>query len=104
MGGEPDDGIGTEDPAGHFRRGVVLADVDTVRLTGQGQVGPVVEDERHPELGTHRGGQLRPGQERAGIQLLLPQLDHVHPAPEACAQERRQIGPVRRAQVEPAPR
>ena len=49
--------------------------------------------------GRRHGG---PGQQRLGVELLVAQLDHVHPAGDAVVEEVGQVGPVRRAEVEAA--
>ena len=53
MGGEADDGGRAEQAAGQRGRGIVLADVDAVGPYLEGQVGPVIEDERHAEVAAH---------------------------------------------------
>ncbi len=100
MGGQADDGVGPEDPAGDGGRRVVLADVDAVGPAREGQVGTVVEDEGDPEGPAHGGGPGGPLQQGAGLQALLPQLDEVDPAGDGGAEEVLEIGPVRRAEVE----
>ena len=104
MGGQADDGVGTEDAAGQRDRGVVLADVHPVGPDSQRQVGAVVEHEGDAGTTTdvaHHGGPLEQG---PGFELLVPQLHHVHPARNAGADEVGQIGPVRCAEIEVAGR
>ena len=87
MGREADDGIGPHDPPRQRDRRIVLPDVDAVRPRLQRQVGPVVQDEGHAEVpadGRRHGG---PGQQGLGVELLVTQLDHVHPAGDAVAEE-----------------
>ena len=83
-------------------RRVVLADVHAVRPHLEREVGPVVEHEGHAEVAAHGGRQPGPGQQRLGLELLVPQLDDVHPAGDAVGEEGGQVGPVRRAEVEAA--
>ena len=47
MGGEPDDGVRSENAPGQRDRGVVLTDMDSVRPGFERKVGAIVEDERH---------------------------------------------------------
>ncbi len=62
VGREADDGVRAEDVPGDLGRGVVLANVYAVRPARQRQVGPVVEDERHAELGADPRGHFRPSE------------------------------------------
>ncbi len=99
---QPDDGVGTQDAPGQRDRRVVLAHVDAVRPRLEREVGPVVQHEGHAVVPAHRRRHLGPGQQRLGLELLVAQLDHVHAARDALAEERGQVRPVRRAEVEAA--
>jgi hypothetical protein len=104
VGGQTDDGVGTEDAPGQRDRGVVLPDVHPVGPDGQGQVRTVVQDEGDTSGAAglaHHGRALEQG---AGVQLLVPQLHHVDPALDAGGDEVSQVGPVRGAEVEVAGR
>ena len=100
MGGEPDDGLGAQDAPGQRRRGVVLADVHAVGPRLEGEVGPVVHDERDAEVSADRPQGTGAGEEGPGLEALLPQLHHVHPASHAGRHEPLEVGPVGRAEVE----
>jgi len=102
--GEADDGLGTEDPSRQRHRGVVLSDMDTVGAHFECQVGPVVEDEGHAVRAAHLSRHTRPGQQRPRLEILVTQLDDVHTALDARAEEVGQVRAVRRAEVEAATR
>ena len=99
---QPDDGVGPQDAPGQRDRRIVLAHVDAVRPHLERQVGPVVQHERHAVGAAHGRRHGGPGQQRLGVELLVAQLDHVHPAGDAVVEEVGQVGPVRRAEVEAA--
>ena len=103
VGGQPDDGLGAEDPAGQRRRCVVLADVDAVGPDLQGQVGPVVQDERHAEVGADPSERPGPGPAagRASRSLSRSWTTSTPPRMQA-ATKRFEVGPVGGAEVEPA--
>ena len=100
MGGEPDDGVRSQDAAGQGGGGVVLADVDTVGADLEGEVGTVVEDERHVMLGADPGGETASLDDVPSLEVLVPQLHDVHPPGDARCQERGEVGAVSRAQVQ----
>ena len=62
---------------------VVLADMDTVGTDGRGQVGPVVEDERHLVVGADPLDEGGPRDQQPVGQVLLAQLHDVDPALDA---------------------
>ena len=99
---QPDDGVGAEDAPGQRDRCIVLAHVDAVRPHLERQIGPVVQHERHAVGAAHGRRHGGPGQQRPGVELLVAQLDHVHPAGDAFVEEFGQVGPVRRAEVQAA--
>jgi hypothetical protein len=104
VGRQTDDRVGTQNAPGQRDRGIVLADVHPVSPDGQRQVGPVVEHERDTGVLTdvaHHGG---PGEQRAGFEVLVPQLHHVDAARDAGRDEIGQVGPVRSAEIEMAGR
>jgi len=102
VGGQPHDRVGPEDAPRQRDRCVVLADVDAVRASLERQVGPVVQQERDAPGATDLTDEPGPGQERARLELLLPELDDVDTAFDAGGHEVGQVRPVRRAQVEAA--
>ena len=81
-------------------RHVVLPDVDAVRPGLEGEVGPVVQHERDAVGAADVTGDPGAGQEGAGLEVLLPQLDDVDAAGDAAGHEAGEVRPVRRAQVE----
>ena len=103
VGREADDGVGAEDAAGQRRRGVVLADVHAVGPDLEGEVGPVVEDERHAEVAAHPQRQPGPGRAsgRASSSLSRSCTMSTPPRMQA-ARKRLEVGPVGRAEVEAA--
>jgi hypothetical protein len=70
--GQADDGVGTEDPPGQRDRGIVLPDMDPVSPDGQREVRAVVEHEGDTRVAADVAHQSGPGQQRAGVQLLVP--------------------------------
>ena len=79
MGRAAEEDVVAEDAAGPGQRQVVLAEVEHVGPGGQGDVGPVVDREQGtvPVGGPAEDG--RRLQQRAGLGLLVPELDQVHP-------------------------
>ncbi len=99
---QPDDGIGAQDAPGQRDRRIVLAHVDAVGPHLERQVGPIVQHERHAVGAAHGRRYGGPGHQRLGVELLVAQLDHVHPAGDALVEEVGQVGTVRRAEVQAA--
>ncbi len=99
---EADDGVGTQDAPGQRDRSVVLPDVHPVGPDGQRQVGAVVQDEWDSRGTAHVLRHGRPLQQRAGVQLLVPELHHVDPARDAGGNEVRQVRAVGCAEIEMA--
>ena len=104
MGGQPHDRVGPENAPGQGDRRVVLPDVDAVRTGLEREVGPVVQHERDAVGAADVTGEPGAGEERARLEVLLPQLDDVDAAGDAGGHEVGQVRPVRRAQVEAAAR
>ncbi len=102
MGGEPDDGVRSEDAPGQGDRGVVLADMDSVRPGFERKVGAVVEDERHAGVRADGADQCGPLQKGSGVEVFVPQLHDVHPAGDAGRDKSGEVGPVGCAEVEAA--
>ncbi len=72
-----------ENAAGERNRGIVLPDVDSVRVHFEGQVGSIVEDEGHSVVAADGADEAGPLDERLRLKMLLAQLDDVHPAGDA---------------------
>ena len=102
VGGETDDGVGTEDASGQGDRGVVLADVHPVGPDGQGQVGAIVEHEGDAGARQTSRDDDGPFEQRPGVEVLVPQLDDVDATGDAGGDEVGQVGSVRGAEVEVA--
>ena len=102
MGREPDERVLANHGTGLFGCGVVLADMDTVGTHLGGQVGAVVEDEGHPEVGADPLEQACPGHDPGIGQLLVAQLHDVDAPLDAAPDEPLEVGPVRGAEIEPA--
>jgi hypothetical protein len=76
--------------------------VDAIGADVESQVGAVVEDEGDAVVPAHFEGQAGPLQQGPGVETLVPQLDHIHPAADTGGEEGGQVGPIGRAQVQPA--
>ena len=83
MGRQADDGVGAEDAPRQRDRRVVLSHVDPVGPDLERQVGPVVEHEGHAVLAADRGRDAGPSQQRPRVEVLVAELDDVHPARDA---------------------
>src|SRR5580658_8083126 len=101
MGREADDGRGSEDAARQRGRRVVLADVDAVGLDLEGEIGSVVQDEWHAQVGRDDPDQPGAGDQIPSRKLLVAELDDVDTAADAGNEEIGEIRAVRRAQVQP---
>ena len=104
MGGEPDDGVRSENAPGQCDRSVVLTDMDSVRLGFERKVGAVVEDERHAGVRADGPDQCGPLQKGSGVEVFVPQLHDVHSAGDAGRDKSREVRPVGCAEVEAAVR
>ena len=104
MGREPDEGVGSENPPGQGYRRVILAHMDAIGANFEGKVGSIVENEGHACFGTHVSNESSSYQERLGVQLLLSQLDDVHPSGDTGRHKFTEIRSVRSAEVEVAVR
>ena len=104
MGGEPDDGVRSENAPGQRDWGVVLTDMDAVRPGFECKVGAVVEDERHSGVRADGADQCGPLQKGSGLEVFVPQLHDVHPAGDAGRHKSSEVGPVGCAEVEAAVR
>jgi len=71
MGGKAHDRLRTEDRAGDVRRHVVLPDVDAIGAAGKGEVGPVVQDERHCVFPAHLARQRGSAEQGSSVELFL---------------------------------
>ena len=100
MGGEPHDGVGTENSPSQAGGGIVLSHVDPVRFDIESQVGPVVQDEGHPVIGADAPGDVGPLDDPSGLEFLVAQLDDVHPTCDTAVEELGQVGPVSGAEIE----
>jgi len=94
VGREANYGVRPEDRPGHGRWAVVLTYMDAIAPCGQGQVGAVIEDERHARVGTEslQGG--GPSDQRPVVQRLLPELDDIDAAADARFDESEKVGAV----------
>ena len=63
-------------------------DVHAVRPRLEREVGTVVQHEGHAQVAAHGQRHCGPGQQRPGLELLVTELDHVHPAGDAVARGR----------------
>ncbi len=94
--------LGAHDRAGACGVDVLLPDVDAVRACREGEVGPVVEDERHlvgvADVAHHDG----PRHHRIVVQVLLAELHDVDTPEDACVDERLEVGAVGRAEIKAA--
>ena len=86
MGRAPDDAAGADHGAGRGDVAVVLADVDAVGPRGDGEVGPVVDDEQRAGGGAQLAGRLRGGEELGVGRVLVAQLEDVDPAAQCRTQ------------------
>src|SRR5215211_467495 len=101
VGRAAEEDAGAEDAAGPAEGQVVLAEVEDVGAGGQGDVGPVVDREQGVVPlggGAQHGRRL---QQRAGLGLLVAELDQVDPGPQDGVGEGGQVRPDGRAQVQP---
>ncbi len=101
MGGEPDQHVLAHLLTHPLGRVVVLAHVHAVGLAAQGQVGPVVQPEERSVLVAPAPEEARRGQQVRVARLLVPELDHVHPALERRGQQRVEAGAEVRDEVQP---
>jgi hypothetical protein len=99
-----EDGVGAEQAAGERNGRVVLADVDAVGGDVEGEVGPIIEDERHAAIRADRLDEAGPRQKRHRLEMLLTQLHDVDPAGDAGLDEPGQVRAVGCAEVEVAVR
>jgi hypothetical protein len=77
--------------------------MDAVGAHGRSQVRPVIEHEGHPFGGADPLDQVRSRDEFGVVEELLPKLHDVDSTGNAPAHEHLEVGPVRGAEVEPAP-
>jgi hypothetical protein len=83
VGGEADDGGGSEDATGEGGGDVELADVDAVCFDLEGEVGSVVEHEGNVMGATDLGGEAAALDDVARLEGFVPELDDVHSSCDA---------------------
>ena len=100
VAGQPDDGVGAEDPSRHRRREVVLAEVDAVGARREGHVRPVVHDEQRAVpiggIPEHRGV----AEQVAGLGVLVAELHDVDAGRKNRVEEVGKVRPSARDDVQ----
>ena len=81
-------------------RQVLLTQVHTVGADGQGQIDPIVDDERGAGRGAGGAKPLGQRQEPARRPLLVAQLDHPAAAGQGQGQEIDEVAPMGRGAVQ----
>ena len=81
---------------------VILAHMNPIGADGAGEIGTVVEDERHVVVGADPLDYPGPSDQVAVGEVLIPKLHDVHPTDDASLHESVEIASIRGTQVEPA--
>jgi hypothetical protein len=99
---ETDDGVGPENAAGEGDRCVVLSHMDTVSTDLEGHVRSIIDDEGHSVGAADVADEAAPLDEFLGFEVLLAQLDDVHPSSDARPDEVFEVRTIGCAEIQVA--